>query len=316
VVQTFTQILQSGQHLLGVINDVLDFSKIEAGHLDLVAEQIDVAGIVDDCASLFSAQVSDRGLTMRVEVDPRIPRALVGDAIRLRQVLVNLLGNAVKFTAEGEVGVRAEWLSEVDSVVTVRFTVHDTGIGMSAEQIGRVFSPFAQADGSITRRFGGTGLGLSICKRLVELMGSVITVASAPGRGATFSFSVDLPQVDPRAGASTMPGPAPISVPTPVAPPMADTSSPAPEPQRIVRGDDLPEVDLATLRRLAQELAPMLARNVLGARRVVDRIEALVEHTPLAESFRPVVESARVLRFRDAAAALETFQRALPPVSR
>lgn len=303
--------------LLRVINDVLDFSKVEAGHMDLVAEAIDVPAIVHDAASMFSAQVMGRPVAIRVEVDPRIPAALVGDAIRLRQVLVNLIGNGVKFTERGEVGVRVELLSEVDSVLTLRFTVHDTGIGMSAEQQERVFSPFAQADGSITRRFGGTGLGLSICKRLVELMGGGISVDSSPGHGARFTFSLDLPRADPAVRSVPVSSPSEVvstrTATLPVAGPARQAE--AQDPAALAIGD-LQEVDLPALDLLVRELAPMLARNVLGARRVVERIEAQVEGTPLEEGFRPVVDFARVLRFRDAGAALERFVRALPPTAR
>jgi CheY-like chemotaxis protein len=142
----------------------------------------------------------EKGLPLRVQVDTNVPRHLVGDALRLRQVLINLVGNALKFTERGEISVHIERLAEAGQSLKLRLTVTDTGIGMSQEQVARLFADFTQADSSITRRFGGTGLGLSICRRLVELMGGDILVHSEPGQGSRFSFSVELDQAGAAAG--------------------------------------------------------------------------------------------------------------------
>jgi signal transduction histidine kinase/CheY-like chemotaxis protein len=182
----------SAQSLLTVINDVLDFSKIDAGRMDLEAISFTVREFVRETVPPFLALAADKGLELRWSVDSAVPTAVVGDPGRLRQVIVNLLGNALKFTESGSVAltvgaVRADAQSAVLSV-----QVHDTGIGIPAEKLNIVFQPFTQADGSMTRRYGGTGLGLTITAQLVRLMGGEITVQSELGRGTTFSFTVKL----------------------------------------------------------------------------------------------------------------------------
>jgi signal transduction histidine kinase/CheY-like chemotaxis protein len=190
----------AGQSLLRILNDVLDYSKMEAGKLEIVKEPFDLMDLLDSVSGLFSFQLMEKGLPLRVQVDTNVPRHLVGDALRLRQVLINLVGNALKFTERGEISVHIERLAEAGQSLTLRLTVTDTGIGMSQEQVARLFADFTQADSSITRRFGGTGLGLSICRRLVELMGGDILVHSEPGQGSRFSFSVELDQAGAAAG--------------------------------------------------------------------------------------------------------------------
>jgi signal transduction histidine kinase/DNA-binding response OmpR family regulator len=184
----------AGQSLLGILNDVLDYSKMEAGKLEIVKEPFDLMDLLDSVSGLFSFQLMEKGLPLRVQVESDVPRHLVGDALRLRQVLINLVGNALKFTDRGEISVHIERLAEAGQSLTLRLTVTDTGIGMSQEQVARIFAAFTQADSSITRRFGGTGLGLSICRRLVELMGGDISVHSEPGQGSRFRFTVELEQ--------------------------------------------------------------------------------------------------------------------------
>jgi signal transduction histidine kinase/DNA-binding response OmpR family regulator len=182
----------ASKHLLGVINDILDFSKIEAGKLSLEQREFDLDELFDNIASQLGEKVASKQLELVIDVDPEAPRLLVGDALRLGQVLLNLGGNAVKFTERGEVDIVMRVLERRDGAVVVDFAVTDTGIGMSGEQLGRLFQSFQQADNSITRRFGGTGLGLAISKRMVELMGGEIVVTSAPGKGSTFRFAVPL----------------------------------------------------------------------------------------------------------------------------
>ena len=191
-----TIVRDSGQALLTVINDILDFSKIEANKLTIEHKDFALLPVVEGCADLLASRARDKQLTLMTYVAPDIPAQLRGDQGRLRQVLVNLLGNAVKFTKAGSVVLRAELAEEQGSAVVVRFSVQDTGIGISEEVQGRLFQPFTQADGSVTRKYGGTGLGLAISRRLVELMGGSIMVESRAGQGATFSFTIAFERVN------------------------------------------------------------------------------------------------------------------------
>ena len=179
----------SSKALLGLLNDILDYSKIEAGKITLEAEEFSPEELIENVGHLFSARLEEAGLDLLFEFDERLPDRLVGDSLRLTQVLNNLVGNAIKFTPKGEIVVRAEAVEEQDGRVRLRIGVRDTGIGMTPEQVGSLFQVFGQADASIARRYGGTGLGLAICKRLVELMDGSFEVSSVPGQGSHFSFS-------------------------------------------------------------------------------------------------------------------------------
>ncbi len=181
---------RAARALLRILNDILDYSKIEAGRLDLEVAPFDLPELLAGVEDLFSFQVSDKGLRLEVRIDPTLPSALLGDATRLRQVLVNLVGNALKFTESGGIRVDIERGPQEGADLALAVAVQDTGIGMSAEQLARIFSAFSQADTSITRRFGGTGLGLSISSQLVALMGGQLSADSQPGRGSTFRFTV------------------------------------------------------------------------------------------------------------------------------
>jgi signal transduction histidine kinase/HPt (histidine-containing phosphotransfer) domain-containing protein len=176
----------SAELLLRLINDILDFSKIEAGKLELEAIDLDLRATVDQVMELAVHQARKNGLAVRADVDPAIPARLRGDPGRLRQVLTNLVTNAVKFTQQGAVTVRAALVDQAETNVTLRFTVTDTGIGIPADRIGRLFQSFVQVDSSTTRKYGGTGLGLAICKRLCELMGGEIGIESTVGKGSSF----------------------------------------------------------------------------------------------------------------------------------
>lgn len=191
----------AGRALLTVINDILDFSKIEAGRIELEIVDFDLVHIVEGACEILASQARGKDLSLMSFVDPAMPLQLRGDPERLRQILINLTANAVKFTSSGEIVVRAVVDSIQGNVVNVRFSVVDKGIGLSPEEQERLFQPFVQADGSITRKFGGTGLGLSISKRLVELMGGNIGVESGKGEGSTFWFVVPL---EPRSEAPVL----------------------------------------------------------------------------------------------------------------
>ena len=182
----------SSEALLMILNDILDYSKIEAEHLELEAIPFDVSKVVHATASLLAVRAREKHLELLAEVDADVPRAVRGDPTRLRQVLMNLIGNAIKFTEQGEVVVSVG-ATQTDGTVTLSFAVRDTGIGIAPEHIGSVFKEFTQADSTMTRRYGGTGLGLAISQRLVKLMGGEIGVKSELGRGSEFAFSVTLP---------------------------------------------------------------------------------------------------------------------------
>ncbi|MDT8990520.1 response regulator [Curvibacter sp. APW13] len=181
---------RSAENLLGIINDILDFSKIEAGKLAVEKTDFYLEDVLDNLANLVGLKAQDKGLELLFEVHADVPQALVGDPLRLGQVLINLGNNAVKFTEQGEVVVAVHGRKDAEGVVTLEFEVRDTGIGMTPEQQSRLFQSFSQADASTTRKYGGTGLGLAISKELVELMGGHIGVRSVAGKGSTFHFAL------------------------------------------------------------------------------------------------------------------------------
>jgi CheY-like chemotaxis protein len=182
----------SAEALLAIINDILDFSKIEAGKFDLETADFDLVTAVEDSVELLARNAHQKGIELTCLVDDGLPPTVGGDPTRIRQVLVNLVANAVKFTEQGEVAVRVNGGEVCNGRVVARCIVRDTGIGIAPEAVNKLFQPFSQADGSTTRRYGGTGLGLAICKRLVELMGGEIGVESTPGVGSSFWFTVPL----------------------------------------------------------------------------------------------------------------------------
>ena len=186
----------SSKALLGVLNDILDHSKIEAGQLQIESVPLRVAEILEKCRALFSIRAEGKGLSLGFAVDPAVPGVLLGDPLRLLQVINNLVGNALKFTERGGVDVAVEAAGQDRDTVLLKVSVKDTGVGLSPEQQGRLFAAFQQADRSTARLYGGSGLGLSISKRLVGLMGGEIGVESEPGKGSTFWFTVRLGQHD------------------------------------------------------------------------------------------------------------------------
>ncbi|OSM00274.1 putative multi-sensor hybrid histidine kinase [Magnetofaba australis IT-1] len=184
-----TKTHNAANSLLGIINDILDFSKIEAGKLDMESAPFQLDETLENLANLITVKTAEKGLEFLISMEPDTPIGLVGDSLRLGQVLINLSNNAVKFTQQGEIVVRVALQEKDENAALLRFEVRDTGIGMSDEQMARLFQAFSQADASTTRKYGGTGLGLTISKRLVEMMGGEIGVESAPGQGSTFWFT-------------------------------------------------------------------------------------------------------------------------------
>ncbi len=187
-----SRIQGAGQMLLGLINDILDYSKIEAGQMHLEATEFCLDEVLANVTTIIQTRAQEKGLELHYVVDPGVPSHFIGDPLRLGQILINLLGNAIKFTARGSVSVFINTLAQDEQSVRLQIAVQDTGIGMTREQQGKLFQAFSQADSSISRRFGGTGLGLTICKRLAELMDGEIGVTSQPGAGSTFSLTLNL----------------------------------------------------------------------------------------------------------------------------
>ena len=202
-------IRDSGTSLLTVINDILDFSKVEAGKLELESLDVDLRDTFEDTCRLLSIQAHAKGLELTAQIDARLPRLVKGDAGRIRQILLNLAGNAIKFTAKGEVSLEIKVLETGENGTRVRCEIRDTGIGIPADRLQSLFVPFMQVDSSTTRRFGGTGLGLSIVRRLVELMGGETGVESVEGAGSLFWFTAHFAKVS---GSAQPLYPAPASI--------------------------------------------------------------------------------------------------------
>ena len=189
----FAEVIKSsGESLLSILNDILDYSKIEAGRMDIESTSFDLRTLVEQAVELIAARGQEQRLVFIVDIDPAVPSQVVGDPTRLRQVLMNLLGNAVKFTSKGEVEVDVEVHERTADRVSLAIAVRDTGVGIAPDAIERLFKPFSQADASIARQYGGTGLGLAISARIVELMGGRIGVDSTLGFGSTFRLQLDL----------------------------------------------------------------------------------------------------------------------------
>ena len=192
------KIQQSGQHLLGIINDILDFSKIEAGKLSVELTEVHLDKVMENVSNLITEKAVAKNLELVFDVAPEVPNDLVGDPLRLGQILINYANNAVKFTEQGEIDIVVRLLEDLGETVRLRFEVRDTGIGLTEEQCGRLFQSFQQADTSTTRKYGGTGLGLAISRKLAELMGGEVGVDSVPGQGSTFWFTARMGRGKPR----------------------------------------------------------------------------------------------------------------------
>ncbi len=181
----------SADMLLSLINDILDYSKIEAGKIEIEKIKFDLQLVVNSIRNALRTKADEQGIALNVKINPRVPRYVVGDQVRLSQVLTNLIGNAIKFTSKGHVNIKLDLLNQTKKRSSIRFSVEDTGIGIPKNKFDKIFKSFSQAEANTTRKFGGTGLGLSITKKLLELQNSSIHVESEVGKGSTFYFDLD-----------------------------------------------------------------------------------------------------------------------------
>jgi signal transduction histidine kinase/ActR/RegA family two-component response regulator len=261
--QQVEMIRVSGNGLLTVINDILDFSKIDAGKLDLELRPFDPRVTVEDALQLIAPQASAKGLTLTSHVDSSVPPRLVSDATRVRQILVNLASNAVKFTTSGHVSIAIDAAQLPSGLYELRFVVEDTGIGIPANRLDRLFKSFSQVDASTSRRYGGTGLGLAICRLLSDMLGGRIWVESEPGRGSRFFFTIQGPaaEMEPR-----LPGPQDRNVPSQTSQ-TSQTQLAERHPLRVLVAEDNP---------INQKIAAaMLARLGYRADLVANGLEAI-----------------------------------------
>jgi signal transduction histidine kinase len=214
----------AGINLVHLLNDILDLSKIEADKIELEITGFDLHPVISDIINLLSLQAREKGVELAASIDTEVPTALKGDAGRLRQIITNLVGNAIKFTPKGTVTLHIRKDSEVEQSVTLHFKVQDCGIGIEADKLEQIFEPFTQADSSTSRKYGGTGLGLTICKRLAELMGGSIGAESTERHGSTFWFTVVMEKQEETS--SPLPNPPPLGDVTEVSPQRYPNSGP------------------------------------------------------------------------------------------
>ncbi len=288
------RIQASGQMLMRILNDLLDLAKVDAGQIRLEPAPVNVAELLRGSRDLFDAVAAQKHIHLFADAAADVPQLLMADAMRLQQVINNLVGNALKFTHEGSVRLRAACQSRTVHTVDLKVTVQDTGIGLDAEQAARVFEPFQQADSSTTRRYGGTGLGLSISRKLVEAMGGEIGVTSEIGKGSTFWFTVRLPVVrvsEPRASR-----PAAATPPKPDRAVLAGAGLARPAPR-----------EAALLPPLMNDLMEQLKTGRARAGECSAEIESLLSGTSAAEHYAGVAAAVAVFDFPTALARLDTF---------
>ncbi len=302
-------IKSSADALLALINDILDLSKMEAGKLRLDRVPFQLGATLAEVASMVALEARMKGLAFVSNFPPDLPRVVVGDPGRLRQVLRNLLGNALKFTDSGEIGIHAELLNEATNVIQFRFTVHDTGIGMTIDQQHRLFESFTQVDGSSTRRHGGTGVGLAISKQLVELLGGEIGVSSEPGHGSRFWFTASFGKAEPEqlrtpAKPAVLPKPPvrPVAQKLPASAPARPVQKPVPVAShlRILLAEDNEINQRITLRLLEKLGVP--ADAVVNGREAVQALEKRKYHLVLMDCQMPEMdgfEATAIVRSRE-----------------
>jgi len=253
---------ESGQALLAIINDILDFSKIEAGKVDLDPTDFDLHHVLRGILRTTALRAKDKGVQLRYDVGPNVPDRVVGDRGRLGQIIINLVGNALKFTQDGEIVVAVEATGATADGIELHFQVRDTGIGIPADKQALIFEEFAQADSSTTRKYGGTGLGLAISQRLVRLMGGRIWVESEEGRGSTFHFTTRVqPSQRPVAVAEAAGSPVP-----------AATATAPPRQLSILVADDV-IVNQKLLQRMLEKLGHAVTL-VADGRQAADKVAA------------------------------------------
>ncbi len=286
------KISAAGAALLEVLGSVLDYSKLEAGGMAIERVPFGVASLLERCRDMFGVVAANKGVRLEFVLGPGAPATVLGDPLRVQQVLGNLVGNALKFTERGVVRVTVDCVERSADGLRLRVSVEDTGVGMTPEQLGRVFEAFQQADASTTRKYGGTGLGLSISKRLVELMGGEIGVASEPGRGSTFWFTVSLG----------------VAADTRVAAPAESAAAPAAAQATVDAGAGR-GIDEAHVLPALRELAQLLAGGQARARRQDAEVGALLAGTPLEGAYGAVSRAVARFDFPAAAAHLEQLAR-------
>jgi signal transduction histidine kinase len=299
----------AGTALIGVLNDILDYSKIEAGRMHLESIPVRLREVLDTVRALFEIQAEKKHLSLEFELAPEVPVWLLGDPLRLLQVLNNLVGNALKFTHTGSVRVRVECQDSTETAVMLKISVSDTGIGLTPVQLERLFNVFHQADASTTRQYGGTGLGLSICKRLTELMGGEIGVESIAGQGSTFWFTACLER--PMSGGQwTLDAEhetGEIHVPHWILPALPET-----KPDASAESTANPAMPMGRL----DELDALLATHNSRARHLNRTILEAIAGTPRHSSYAPVAESIGALDFETARERLQRFRSEHAPYSK
>jgi K+-sensing histidine kinase KdpD len=299
-----SKIRWSAQALLRIITNILNFSKIENGKLALEHINFHLKEVLEHLVEQVGIKVGEKGVKMRLEVEKDLPLALIGDPVHLKQILTSLTDNAVKFTETGEIAVRVS-LSDREPATSERvkllFVVSDTGIGIPAEQLSRLFAPFTQADGSSSRKYGGTGLGLAMCKRLVEMMGGQIWVESEPGKGSTFTFTAEFGRQPEKRSITS-----------------ARRESPDKEDEKInsmnlagIDSTQVAQVDVTKIKPLFVELAGLLEEADAEATEHIDTLKEYLNGSRLEEQMTKLEEQINRYDFEDAQETLAEIARAL-----
>jgi PAS domain S-box-containing protein len=314
------KIVSAANGLRQLLCDILDFSKIEAGKLDLAESRFTLQPLLQQLIDLLEGYAEEKGNKLSVTMEPELPQSVVGDSFRLQQILINLLGNAIKFTSNGEVNLHIRPLVSAGKEIVVEFAVRDNGIGMAPEQLDDIFEPFTQGDNSTTRTHGGTGLGLSISRRLVLLLGGDIQVSSSPGKGSCFTFTARFAvgsSEDIKADASIESSETTdhISYPQDVDQASTPMSRAAPQPPNPLpvpsEATPAPSVNMAAVATLLGQLQLLLNKNSMKAKAVLPSLRELVQGTSLEVQARQIEASLALFDFRHARSLVETLTASL-----